>query len=1106
MKRLLFLLFVMFAGIANATNYYVSVSGNDGNNGKTPDAPWRTTAKVNSFLFAANDSIFFKRGDVFYGNIIVSRNNLNFSAYGTGARPMISGFTTISNWTSLGGGVYESSIDAKSSLNMVAINGRPQLRGRYPNANDANAGYLTYQTFSTTSITDNTLSSSINWTGAEVVIRKNLWITERNIITSQSGGTINYRMRKGYNSPIAQGLTPASSGFGYFFTNDRRTLDQFGEWYFDSAAKKILVYFGNNVPANYSVKVSTLDTLVDMGTKTYISVANLNFEGANFTAVKSMNGGNITVQNCDITNIGGKAVQILNSGDILLDGVNTANVLCSGIEVGDTYKNNVTIRNCVVKNSAPFAGMGSWYDGNDYRGITVIVASNALIESNVVDSTGIAGIQFNGNDVLIQKNVVSNFCHVLDDCGGIYTWVGGTDLNPGKNYTNRIVRKNIVMNGIGAPLGGGTTTIFTSGIFLDGRSMNVTVEDNTIFNIPRSGIHSNDGHNVTLRGNTLYNNKNNISFMRWTYGSITDLNIKNNISFLTNESQKNLLYTNAGINTPVPTTLTDNLRSLGSIDSNYYYSPSDAGIILSIYDAGVALPSSPYSLASWAGLSSHDVHSKKPAQKIQPYTLINTLGSNLFSNPQFATNINGVTMYSSSATAAWDNTGKITGAGSLRVNFAVSNPGRFCQLSSPIGPVSNSKKYIVRVTTVGTSINGVIRAYLRKTASPYTDIIAVQSKPFGTGKITHEFLLDGPLTDAAASLVIGIEEASGTTYIDDVEFYEANATINTFESQVRFEYNATNAVKTILLDAKYIGVDSAVYNGSLTLQPFSSKIIIKGGPIDSIPVANAGTDKVVSLPVDSVVLYGTGRGGTIVSFTWTKIAGPAQFSINNAGSAAVNLSNLTVGTYSFELKVTNSAGLSARDTVNVVTSNILPVTLLDFSGRSNNDKVELHWRTTSEVNLSHYTVERSTDGRRFERIGRVASNNNGNLQNNYSLADNSPVRGINYYRLAMTDRDASVAYSRTISVNLANSNAFTIEQVSLSASSSVVKINVNSNQEQVMNFRVADAAGRIIVAKQLQLQNGLNTISTAIPAINKGIYYIQVFTDAASITKAVLSE
>jgi hypothetical protein len=360
-----------------------------------------------------------------------------------------------------------------------------------------------------------------------------------------------------------------------------------------------------------------------------------------------------------------------------------------------------------------------------------------------------------------------------------------------------------------------------------------------------------------------------------------------------------MIYANGGLNTPVVTTIADNLRSLGSIDSNYFYSPTDAGIVLEMYETagGPAIPSSPYSLNAWQALSGYDMHTKKPAQKVQPYTLINTIGNNLFSNPQFTSNINGVTMFSSNATAAWDNTGKISGSGSLRVNFSSHHPGRFCQLSSPIGSVNNSKKYIIRFNTTGTTPNGIVRAYLKKSTTPFNEIIAVQSRAFGMGKTAHEFLLVGPNTETAASLVIGIEEGSGTTFIDDIEVYEVNATINSFSSQVRFEYNATDAVKTILLDAKYIGVDSTVYNGTLTLQPYSSRIIIKGGPVDSTPVVNAGLDQVISLPMDSVILSGIAKGGTNLNYTWTKIAGPAQFSLANAGIPVCNGKPVVVDTF-----------------------------------------------------------------------------------------------------------------------------------------------------------------------------------------------------------------
>ena len=54
--------------------------------------------------------------------------------------------------------------------------------GRYPNSNAADNGYLTFESHvGKTSITDNQLTSTINWAGAELVIRSRRWVLDRSI-------------------------------------------------------------------------------------------------------------------------------------------------------------------------------------------------------------------------------------------------------------------------------------------------------------------------------------------------------------------------------------------------------------------------------------------------------------------------------------------------------------------------------------------------------------------------------------------------------------------------------------------------------------------------------------------------------------------------------------------------------------------------------------------------------------------------------------------------------------------------------------------------------------------------------------------------------------
>lgn len=1107
MKKLLLLLAIVAVALTtNATNYYISAAGNDAAAGTSPATAWKTLSKANSFTYAANDSILLKRGDVFFGALTANRNNLNYGAYGTGARPLISGFVTLTGWTLVSPGIYKASVAAKSYLNMVTLNGRPQQIGRYPNAGGVNGGFLPYEAATTTSVTDNEMTSAVNWTGAEIVIRKNGWKIDRCIITNHSGTTFTYRTgRSANNGGGPGGSSAAKLGHGYFIQDDIRTLDQVGEWYYDTTARMMNMYFGTNTPGNYVVQVSAIDTLLNANSRTYISVSDINFEGANISGIYSYFAGNITVKNCDFTNIGSRAIHFYGTGNVLIDNVKVFNCLSNSMQVICNTKTNVTIKNSLIRNNGQIPGMGSYFDDSDYKGIYMGVSSTALIENNVLDTIGAAGIQFNGSDILVQKNYVNYFCNVTHDNGGIYTFVAGTDAAPGALYVNRTIRNNVVSNGISAPNGTNSTSPFVAGIYLDGRSMNVNILDNVVFNSAKNGVHCNNPSYVTIRGNTFFNNLQDISFMRYAWGSINNFNVKQNISFPYTTAQRNIYYVNGGLNTPVATDLQATLRSMGSIDSNYYNTYNDGGIQMEVYDSegGAVVPTSPFSLDGWKAFTGHDRATKKPAPKILPYTITSTIGANLFTNSQFNTNITGVTLFGSSTTAAWDNTSKITGSGSIRINFAAPVANRFSLLHSPVGAVSNTKKYVLRFKTLGTTANGVVRGYIRKTASPYNNLVPTQTKTFGLAKTTQEFLFESPIADAGASLVIEIDQNSGTTYIDDIEFYEVTATVNTIESQVRFVYNETGVVKTVTLGGKYAGVDSTIYNGSLVLQPFSAKVLIKVGVTDTLPIANAGADINVFLPADSALLKGTATGSPATGYTWTKISGPAQYLLTNAASATAKVSNLVVGTYRFELRVIDNAGHTGRDTLSVNVSTILPVKLTSFNGTRNGDKVDLKWATESEVNASHYKIQRSADGNKFETIGQVAAHNTPG-QNSYIFTDHAPIRGKNYYRLEMVDIDASAMYSRTILVNMSGRQPFTVDNAAVTGTQ--LRLTVSAERRQTLNIMAVDVAGRLMMRRQVTLQPGINTITQEMILISKAVYYIRMFTDEENVVRTVLSE
>ncbi len=92
------------------------------------------------------------------------------------------------------------------------------------------------------------------------------------------------------------------------------------------------------------------------------------------------------------------------------------------------------------------------------------------------------------------------------------------------------------------------------------------------------------------------------------------------------------------------------------------------------------------------------------------------------------------------------------------------------------------------------------------------------------------------------------------------------------------------------------------------------------------PVANAGADITIALPVNSTSLNGSAStAGIIKSYEWSQISGPKPANILNSGSLMTDVKDLVEGTYMFRLLLTDKAGNTATDNV-LVTVNPAPTT------------------------------------------------------------------------------------------------------------------------------------------------------------------------------------
>jgi len=143
-----------------------------------------------------------------------------------------------------------------------------------------------------------------------------------------------------------------------------------------------------------------------------------------------------------------------------------------------------------------------------------------------------------------------------------------------------------------------------------------------------------------------------------------------------------------------------------------------------------------------------------------------------------------------------------------------------------------------------------------------------------------------------------------------------------------------------------------------------------------------------------------------------------QTNVNITITKAPAVGNGRVSAESVTVAVTFPVGDYRGSTfTSIVPLSALPVVLTEFSAKTEGKMARLFWETTSESNSSHFIVEKSRDVKSFNELGKVNAANSSSVGIRYSFTDNSPLPGLNYYRLKMVDLDGSYAFSRIVALD-----------------------------------------------------------------------------------------
>ena len=180
-------------------------------------------------------------------------------------------------------------------------------------------------------------------------------------------------------------------------------------------------------------------------------------------------------------------------------------------------------------------------------------------------------------------------------------------------------------------------------------------------------------------------------------------------------------------------------------------------------------------------------------------------------------------------------------------------------------------------------------------------------------------------------------------------------------------------------------------------------------------------------------------------------------------------------------------GQYSRDTV-FVSVVPLPVVIMNYELIINNgiqNTVENVWTTSSEVNVSHYNVQRSLDGLLFNTVGKVYAKG----ASKYSFIDNTNLNATVYYRLEIVDKNGNISYSEIRTLSITNAP--------LSITPNPAKDFVTITAKNLQNIRILDNTGRVVVNKEGILANA---ITINISSLAKGLYFVKA-TDVNGVVR-----
>ncbi|MCE7059739.1 ice-binding family protein [Dyadobacter sp. CY343] len=290
-----------------------------------------------------------------------------------------------------------------------------------------------------------------------------------------------------------------------------------------------------------------------------------------------------------------------------------------------------------------------------------------------------------------------------------------------------------------------------------------------------------------------------------------------------------------------------------------------------------------------------------------------------------------------------------------------------------------------------------------------------------------------------------------------------------------------------LLEGVHCSTTATAFTGDLTLDAEGNPDAIFIIKINGALSADASANIILTGGAQTTNVYWQVNGAF-------NVASGVNFKGSVVNAGAINLASGA----SLSGRALSTAGKISLDNNIISNSEIsLPVTLTRFDvAKGEMGTVVLDWATTSETNSDRFEIQRSENGKLWNKLAHVMSNGESAGLISYSYTDATPVKGKSLYRLKIIDKDETFAYSKIRSISLDAAN-----KIALYPNPAVDQLTLLANDPgKIQRVQFLNTAGKLVMDQgRSEFSNADSTFS--INHFPVGLYIVKITFDNGTVER-----